>query len=281
MVQAYTEQQRAEALAAIAAGESIGKLSKTTGISRPTLLRWCAAQAGARQRKPGGGRKPLLQEADLAVLHELIKASGNSTLSELATGFTERTGKVVSDRTIAKGMKQLGFRKVKRQKAPSTPAPQTPQRYTEAHRREPAATTYPSSLTDREWAVLEPLLAKKDGRGRPPKIDKRRLLDAIFYQVRTGCAWRYMPKDLPHWSAVWSLFRRLRNSGVLEQMYDALHEQWRLVSGRQAEPTAAIVDSQSVKTTEKGGSAAMTRARKSRGASDTSSSIPLDFLAQS
>ena len=198
------------------------------------------------------------------------------TLDELAAAFTARTGKVVSKATVAKGMKALGYRKVKVEKAPSAPAPQTPPRYTAEHRREPTATTYPSTLTDREWAALEPLLAKKTARGRPATHDKRLLLNAIFYQVRTGGPWRYLPKDFPHWSAVWSLFRRLRDSGKLETMYDTLHELWRDVAGRAGPPTAGIVDSQTVKTTEKGGPAATTRARRSRAASAIWSSTPSD-----
>lgn len=282
MVRTNTNKQRADALAAIAAGTDITEVSKTTAIPLATLVRLCAAQVREpKRRKPGGGRKPVLDDFGLGVLRELIEANGRLTLPELAAGFTERTGKAVSPATVSSGMKALGYKKVRLQKAPSTLAPQSSPRYGKEHRREGTETAYPSDLTDAEWAVLEPLLAKKDGRGRPPTIDKRRLMDAIFYQVRGGVQWRMLPKNFPHWQAVWSLFRRLRNSGTLERIYDALHEGWRVASGLDPKPTAGIVDSQTAKTTEKGGLAATTPARRSKAGSGTWSSIPTDFHAQS
>jgi len=278
MVRTYSEQQRNEALAAIAADADILELAETMGIPLKTLFRWFAEQAGCRTSH--GGRKPTLNDSDLKVLRELLETSRRWTLAELAAAFAERTSKTVSESVISKGMKKLGFRKYKLLKAPSVPAPQTPPRYTEAHRREPTLTSYPSDLTDAEWAVLQPLLERKGKRGRPATIDKRLLLNAIFYQSRTGCQWRYLPKDFPRWEAVWSLFRRWRDSGKFAQIYDALHGQARLAAGRNLEPSAGIVDSQTVKSTEKGGLAATTRARKPRGANGTWSSIPLDFQAQ-
>jgi transposase len=262
MVRPYSIEERKQAVAALVAGADVAEVSTATGIGVATLGRWYAAHMlGTRTRGCGGGRKPVLDDAHMQRVRELLEANPKLTLAELASAVCEHTGVDVSPGTIGKAVKALGFHKVKLQKAASQSAPQSSPRYGPQHRREPTATTYPSTLTDAEWAVLEPLLAKKDGRGRPPTHDKRRLLDAIFYQVRTGAPWRYLPKDFPHWSAVWSLFRRLRDSGKLEQMYKALHEQWRCVSGRSEQPTAGIVDSQTVKTTEKGGPAAMTLAR--------------------
>jgi transposase len=96
------------------------------------------------------------------------------------------------------------------------------------------------------------------------------MLDAVFYVVRTGCQWRALPRDFRRWCSVWSTFRRWREDGTLAMMYDALHAQWRKQAGRKADPTAAIVDSQIVKTSEKGGFLDTKAARGSRGANATS-----------
>lgn len=130
---------------------------------------------------------------------------------------------------------------------------------------------YPSDLTDEQWAVLAPLIPSAKAGGRPRTTDMREVINAILYVDRTGCAWRAMPHDLPRWGTVYFYFRRFRNQGVWQRMHDTLREQVRLKEGRQATPSAAIVDSQSVKTTEKGGSGVMMRARKSTVANGISS----------
>lgn len=133
--------------------------------------------------------------------------------------------------------------------------------------------SYASDLTNEQWNKIEVLLpAAKNGRtGRPRKWCKREIFNAIFYQARTGCAWRHLPHDLPPWNVVWKQFQRWRDEGTIERVHDALREQVREKQGRDPAPSAAILDSQSVKTTQKGGATAMTRARRSRGASATSS----------
>ena len=129
----------------------------------------------------------------------------------------------------------------------------------------PARAVYPSDLTDAQWERVAPLFpkARPGGRGRPRTVPYREIVNAILYLLRTGCAWRLLPHDFPHWKTVYTYFRLWRVQGLWEQIHDRLREQTRKAAGRPRSPSAAILDSQSVKTTEKGGFAgATTRARR-------------------
>ena len=112
---------------------------------------------------------------------------------------------------------------------------------------------YPSDLADREWERLSPMIPAAKIGGRPRTVDMRLVLNAIFYVVRTGCAWRYMPREYPPWQTVYGYFRQWRTAGTWQQMNDRLRVEVRLAEGRERQPSAAILDSQSVKTTERGG----------------------------
>src|SRR5664279_574594 len=110
---------------------------------------------------------------------------------------------------------------------------------------------YPSDLTDEQWQLIRPLLPKRKKRGRPP-IDRRDVIDAILYVVRTGCQWRQLPRDFPKWRTVYTVFWRWRKAGVWQQIHDALRRRVRRAAGKKSTPTAAIIDSQSVRTAEGG-----------------------------
>lgn len=112
-------------------------------------------------------------------------------------------------------------------------------------------TQYASDLTDRQWQVIRQLLPQRSRRGRKP-IDRRRIVNAILYVVRTGCQWRMLPKDFPNWSTVYGIFWKWRNEGVWQRIHDKLREKVRTAAGKKSTPTAAIVDSQSIRTAEGG-----------------------------
>ena len=106
---------------------------------------------------------------------------------------------------------------------------------------------YPSDLTDAEWAVLAPLLPTPPARSRPRIYTARRVLDAVFYVLRSGCAWRLLPRQYPPWAAVYYHFRQWRRTGFWERLNATLRELARVRRGRAPEPSAGIIDSQSVR----------------------------------
>ena len=136
---------------------------------------------------------------------------------------------------------------------------------------------YPSDLTDEEWSHIEPLIPPAKRGGRKREVDLREIVNGIMYVLSTGCQWRYVPKDLPPKSTLHGYLDLWNYDGTLQSIHHTLYVECREQIGREASPTACVIDSQSVKSAEKGGPAsiraAMTRARKSRGRSATSWSI--------
>lgn len=122
---------------------------------------------------------------------------------------------------------------------------------------------YPDDLSDEEWLIIEPILVnKKTKRGRKPKHSKRELLNAILYVLRTGCQWRHLPHDFPPWKSVYTQFLRWSRLGIFEELNKHLVKLARISQGRHPKASGAIIDSQSVKTTERGALEVMMAVRK-------------------
>jgi transposase len=151
--------------------------------------------------------------------------------------------------------------------------------WTQAARKQhaPRKERYPSDLTDAEWALIAPMIPPAQRGGRPRETDMREVMNAVRYVLRTGCQWRQLPKDFPPRSTVYGYFWEWSRYGLLDRIHHALLMACREDEGREASPTAAIIDTQAVKATEKGAAAgiplATMRARKSKASSATRLSI--------
>ena len=141
----------------------------------------------------------------------------------------------------------------------------------------PRTERYPSDVTDAEWALIAPMIPAPRPGGRPRETDMREVFNAVRYVLRTGCQWRQLPKDFPPRSTVYNYFWEWTRYGVLDRIHHALLIACREAEGREASPTAAIIDTQTAKATEKGGPApirsVMMPVRKPRASSATRSSI--------
>ncbi|AST26534.1 IS5/IS1182 family transposase [Ralstonia pseudosolanacearum] len=217
-----------------------------------------------------GGRPSALNSEQIGLLLSIVSQMPHATLEELASELEHRGAVRVCAATIRRALRAQGIVRLMPKRgafAGPSPAPVTLKRYgyTEAHRRE-AGPHYSTDLTDTEWALVADLFERPDGaRGAPPRYARRHLVDACCYVLRTGCAWRLLPLSFAPWQAVYKAFVRWVEAGAFEQMQDRLRRQWRMRMGRNAEPTAAVIDAQSTRSSPQGGDSGFDAGKKIKG----------------
>lgn len=237
------------------------------------------AAGGTRSKDKGierRGRPPKLGPAQVEALVQLVRENPLVSLDDLAWAFGRQTGTTISAATASKYLREAGFKRTRPQKrkdrsaAGAEPSAEVEPKlktygYNESHRDPGDEVRYPCGLTDSEWDQVKHLFDPPDQMGRPPKYPRRQMLDACVYVLRSGCSWRMLPKDFPPWEAVYRTFRRWLARDLFEAMYDELRRLWRSRERRDPDPTGAIIDSQSVKTSAQGGEKGFDGGKKIKG----------------
>jgi transposase len=233
------------------------------------------SQDATKRRR--SGRPDKLSAEQVSMLREVALAHPHATIDDLLGLFAARSGVRLSQASMYRYLPKAGIKRVARAKlkaaqqnapttsdVPASPVTKQPFGYTDRHRDAGDATRYPASLTDAEWSLVADLFEVK-GPGKPPRYPRRLMVDACCYVVRSGCPWRMLPKDFPRWQNVYAHFRRWTSIRLFERMHDRLRAMWREREKRDASPTAAIVDSQSVKTSPQGGPKGFDAGKKVKG----------------
>jgi transposase len=229
---------------------------------------------GSARRRTGRPRKISIEQTE--VLVSLVRENPLLSLDDAVSVFRRQTGITLSTATIRKYLREAGFQRSQPSRAASAAAAQASGAgtvagvpaeygYRSAHRDPGDQVRYPCGLTDSEWEQVQHLFDPPTRTGRPGKYPRRQVLDACIYVLRSGCSWRMLPKDFPPWMSVYQTFRRWLAQGRFEAMYDELRALWRKRQHRAPDPTAAILDSQSVKTSARGGPKGYDAGKKVKG----------------
>jgi transposase len=217
-----------------------------------------------------GGRPAALKSQHIVLLRALVSQTPHATLDELAAEL-ERQGSVrVCTATIRRTLRGQGIVRTRVERSPFK-VPEGPQAankrygYTAAHRRD-SALLYSTDLTDAEWTLVADLFERPKGsRGTPSRYDRRDLVNACCYVLRTGCAWRLLPSSFAPWQAVYKAFVRWVKADAFERLQDRLRQQWRERMGRSAQPSAVIIDAQSNRSSPQGGESGFDAGKKVKG----------------
>jgi transposase len=225
---------------------------------------------GRSEQPRRAGRKPSLNAEHTAILRAITHEQPRSSLDEVTRELFRRSGVKVSTVTVRKALREAGIERLKPlrrtgERAAVQGAAPTRYGYTAVHRRADGASGMNTDLTDAEWALVGELFERDGGRGAPARYERRHVVNACCYALRTGCAWRLLPKTFPPWQAVYKAFSRWAAAGVFEAMHDRLRQQWRDRIGKAPEPTAAIIDAQSTRSTAQGGDTGFDAGKKVKG----------------
>lgn len=228
------------------------------------------------------GRPPKLTPEQSEILVSLVRENPLLSLDDIVWALRRQSGITVSSPTVRKYLLDAGFQRSRPSRAGGAAAGDAAESageggtvdeelspkqygYGEAHRDPGDSVRYPCGLTDSEWEQVKRIFDPPGRTGRPEKYPRRQMLDACVYVLRSGCSWRMLPKDFPSWSIVYKTFRRWLARGLFETMYDELRALWRIRQHRAPDPTAAVLDSQSVKTSPQGGPKGYDAAKKVKG----------------
>ena len=130
------------------------------------------------------------------------------------------------------------------------------------HNQNKKQESYPTDLTDKQWENIAPLIPPAKPGGRERETDIREIINAIFYLLKSGCQWRMLPQDFPKWQTVYDYFSKWKKDGTWKKIHDKLRDKVRLKSEKKKQPTAGVIDSQTVKTAKKGEFVAMMLVKK-------------------
>lgn len=218
------------------------------------------------------GRPPVIPPSEYAALREVVHDNPEATLGELAIAWGERMGRTApSTVTMRAAFQAAGLQRIRPKAQLQRALPQQPRTrygYTTQHRAtKQAGSAIAGALTDAEWALAQDLFESTEGgRGRPATYSRRSVVDACCYVLRTGSSWRNLPPQIyPPWQSVQKAFVRWARQGKFEALHERLRQQWRQRVERAAQPSEAIIDSQSNRGSAQGGTLGFDAGKKVHG----------------